>query len=149
MTHIKRIDELCNNKNAPKFEFDFNQIPEDVGYIEENIPEGYAGIPPYTRYEYFGDCRNTVDVDHIWTASQMSYWICNDTHPVNIEYVLDKLYGGDRKIPKTLLNNINKLKLKNKINDLGEIVCALDDHQKIMFIYLSKTDIHYFFDCFK
>lgn len=110
-------------------------------------PEEYEGIPSYKEYKYFGDCRNTVDKDHMWDATQMSNWINNNCKVTSIENVLDKIKDGDRKIPKTLLNEIDKLKSNNKLNDLSEIVCALDDYQKIMFIYLTKTDIHYFFDC--
>ena len=43
----------------------------------------------------------------------------------------------------------NMVNLSNQLNDLNEIVCALDDYQKIMFIYVLSLDTHFFFDCKK
>lgn len=110
-------------------------------------PEEYDGVPPYRTYKYFGDCKNTVDKDHMWDATQMANWINNHCKVTEVTNVLDKLEDGDRKFPKKVQKIIDKLKQSNKLNDTSEIVCALDDHQKIMFIYLTETDTHYFFDC--
>lgn len=112
-------------------------------------PEMYDGEPPYKNYRYFGDCKNTVDKDHMWDATEMANWINNNCKVTEVTNVLDKIQDGDRKIPKKVLNIIDKLKTENKLNDTSEIVCALDDHQRIMFIYLTVTDTHYFFDCKK
>lgn len=112
-------------------------------------PEMYDGVPPYRRYEYFGDCKNTVDKDHMWDATQMSNWINDKCKVTEVTNVLDKIQDGDRKIPKKALKIIDSLKAKDKLDDTSEIVCALDDYQKIMFIYLHETDTHYFFDCNK
>jgi hypothetical protein len=120
-------------------------IPTDSA-LEE--PEEYDGIPPYRYYPYFGNCVNTVNSDHMWDATQMTQWIatCKVT---DINNVLDKIKDGDRKLPKTFLKKIEKLKNTNKLDDLSEIVCGLDDYQKIMFIYISDLDMHFFFDCKK
>ena len=56
---------------------------------------------------------------------------------------------GDRVFPKKAQKIIDKLTKQNKLEDTSEIVCALDDYQKIMFIYLSEIDTHFFFDCEK
>lgn len=111
-------------------------------------PKEYDGEPPYRRYEYFGDCKNTVDKDHMWDAIQMTNWI-NKCGIVEPSIVLDKITNGDRVFPKKAQKIIDKLSKQNKLEDTSEIVCALDDYQKIMFIYLSEIDTHFFFDCEK
>ena len=125
---------------------DLKNIPTDSS-LEH--PEMYDGIPPYRSYKYFGDCKNTVDKDHMWDATQMTNWINDKCKVTEVTNILDNIQDGDRKIPKKALKIIDSLKSKNKLDDTSEIVCALDDHQKIMFIYLSETDTHYFFDCKK
>ena len=57
------------------------------------------------------------------------------------------MIGGDRKLPKKLTNHIDKLKQKNQLFNLEEIVFAINDYQRILFVYISKFDIHFFFDC--
>ena len=121
-------------------------IPEDSGLNIGNIQQ-YAGVPEYSYYSYFGDCKNTVDKDHMWDASQMSLWIYNNCKVADINMVLDKIQDGDRHIPAIFNKTIQKLNRENKINNLKEIVCAMDDYQKIMFIYITSLDTHYFFDC--
>ena len=110
-------------------------------------PKMYEGTLIYKKYRYFGDCKNTVDKDHMWDATQMSNWINDYCKIVEPQIILDKIEDGDRKFPKKAQKIIDKLRQENKLEDTSEIVCALDDHQKIMFIYLSETDTHYFFDC--
>ena len=122
-----------------------SNIPVDSG-IEK--PKEYDGEPIYSQYKYFGDCKNTVDKDHMWDATQMANWI-NTCGIVEPSIVLDKITNGDRVFPKKAQKIIDKLTKQNKLEDTSEIVCALDDYQKIMFIYLSETDTHYFFDCEK
>ena len=111
-------------------------------------PKEYEGKPVYRRYEYFGDCKNTVDKDHMWDATQMANWI-NTCGIVEPSIVLDKITNGDRVFPKKAQKIIDKLTKQNKLEDTSEIICALDDYQKIMFIYLSEIDTHFFFDCEK
>ena len=111
-------------------------------------PKEYDGKPIYKQYKYFGDCKNTVDKDHMWDATQMSNWI-NTCGIVEPSIVLDKITNGDRVFPKKAQKIIDKLSKQNKLEDTSEIVCALDDYQKIMFIYLSEIDTHFFFDCEK
>ena len=111
-------------------------------------PKEYEGEPIYKQYKYFGDCKNTVDKDHMWDATQMSNWI-NTCGIVEPSIVLDKITNGDRIFPKKAQKIIDKLTKQNKLEDTSEIVCALDDYQKIMFIYLSEIDTHFFFDCEK
>ena len=57
--------------------------------------------------------------------------------------VLNNLQDGDRKIPASLKKHLNS----ENINDLGKIVCAIDNYQRIMFIYVTDLDKHFFFDC--
>lgn len=121
-------------------------IPEDSGLNVDNIQQ-YAGVPQYNSYCYFGDCKNTVVKDHMWDASQMGQWIYNNCKVVDINMVLDKLQDGDRPIPTIFNNTIQKLKKENRLNNLKDIICAMDDYQKIMFIYITSLDTHYFFDC--
>lgn len=77
----------------------------------------------------------------------MSHWIYNKCEVVNPLLIIDKIEDGDRKIPKKALKLIEKLRKNEQLEDTSEIVCAMDDKQKIMFIYLSEFDTHYFFDC--
>lgn len=118
-------------------------IPVDSGI--EN-PAEYKGSPIYSHYKYFGDCKNTVDKDHIWDATQMTNWL-NTCKIIDPNLVIDKLENGDRNIPKNILQKL--MNLSNDLEDTSKIVCGIDDYQKIMFIYLSETDTHYFFDCKK
>ena len=134
-------------KKLSNVTFNIENIPDGSGLNQDNILF-YEGVPPYRRYEYFGDCKNTVDKDNIWDASQMAQFI-ETCQIVDINMVIDKLYRGDRNMPVKFQKQIQRLQQINKLNDLGEVVCALDDHQKIMFIYLNKYDPHYFFDCFR
>ena len=110
-------------------------------------PEMYDGTPIYNKYKYFGDCKNTVDKDHMWDATQMANWINDYCKVIEPQVILNKIEDGDRKFPKKAQKIIDKLRQENNLEDTNKIVCALDDHQKIMFIYLSETDTHYFFDC--
>ena len=87
-------------------------------------PKEYEGEPKFNKYKYFGDCKNTVDKDHMWDATQMSNWIndkCKVTSPL---YVLNKLQDGDRKFPKNAQKIIAKLQKENKLEDTSKIVCA-------------------------
>lgn len=120
-------------------------IPIDAGL--EN-PTLYNKKLLYKTYKYFGDCKNTVDVDNMWDATVMSNFI-NTCEIINPTYVIDLLENGDRKIPKKFIKIINELKSNNSLTDTSQITCGLNDYQKIMFIYLTKTDTHYFFDCKK
>lgn len=81
-------------------------------------------------------------------ATQMANWIntCGIIEPF---IVLDKITNGERNFQKKAQKIIDILSKENKLEDTREIVCALDDYQKIMFIYLSETNTHYFFDCEK
>ena len=106
-------------------------VPEETALVN---PKEYDGEPIYRQYEYFGDCKNTVDKDHMWDATQMSNWI-NTCGIVEPSIVLDKITNGDRNFPKKAQKIIDKLSKENKLEDTSEIVCALDDYQKIMFIY--------------
>lgn len=122
-----------------------SNIPEESAI---DNPKEYKGEPVYSKYEYFGDCKNTVDKDHMWDATQMANWI-NTCGIIEPSIVLDKITDGQRKFPKNAQKIIDSLYKENKLEDTSKIVCALDDYQKIMFIYLSETDTHYFFDCEK
>ena len=91
-------------------------IPDDTSLDIDNIKE-YKGTPKYKLYKYFGDCKNTVDVDHMWDATQMSNWIYDRCEVISPILILDKIQDGDRKIPKKALKIIDKLKSQNKLED--------------------------------
>ena len=59
--------------------------------------------------------------------------------------IVDK--DGDRRLPKELINEINNILENEYINNQSLIVSGVDTYQKILFVYLTKTDKHYFFDC--
>jgi len=69
--------KILNMKNLIDYIFesflieklDLKNIPEDSSL--EN-PEIYDGVPPYRSYKYFGDCKNTVDKDHMYDATQIA-----------------------------------------------------------------------------
>ena len=128
--YIKESNELSN-------------IPVDCGL--EN-PMYYDKDIKYSKFLYFGDCTNTAK---IWDATQMAGFVnsCNVIN--NQSSILDMINDGDKKIPKKFIKVIDKLKSENKIDDLSEIVIGLNDYQRILFIYLSDLDIHFFFDCKK
>lgn len=121
-------------------------IPVESSLNIDDLKE-YEGRPVYKKYEYFGDCKNTVDKDHIWDANQMSDWIYNKCSVLDINYVIYRITNGERRIPIKLLECIDKLMKRNLLDDVSKIVCGIDDYQKIMFIYVTETDTHYFFDC--
>ena len=98
-------------------------------------------------YKYFGDCKNTVDKDHMWDVTQMSSWLKTCKVVSFNDDIISKLNNGDRKIPSKLTKTIDKLKSVDKLNDLSLLTCGIDENQRIMFIYLTKTNTHYFFDC--
>lgn len=120
---------------------DNDMICVDSGLNTENL-KIYNNVNGYKKYNYFGNCINTVP--KIWSATQMAGWLYKCELLVD-EQLANKLYGGDRDIPKTLLKLISKY----KITDFEHFICGIDDYQKIMFIYSVDNDIHYFFDCIK
>lgn len=129
-SNIISCDEYFKDKNVA-------DIPVDANISEQ--PEIYNG-KHFTKFSYFGDCVNTVP--RIWDATQMSQF-CFGCKLYDINLVLNNLYGGDMTIPSSLMKHLNS----ENINDLGEIVCAIDDYQRIMFIYVTDLDKHFFFDC--
>lgn len=138
--------EPITHQHNLKESLDIESIPEESALNIDDVKQ-YDGVPPYSVYKYFGDCKNTVDVDRMWNATEMSQWIYNKCEVVNPLLLIDKIEDGDRKIPKNALKLIENLKENEQLEDTSEIVCAMDDYQKIMFIYLSEFDMHYFFDC--
>jgi hypothetical protein len=81
-------------------------------------------------------------IGKVWDATQMSNWLltCNLLIDKNLS---NKLFDGERNIPKKLLNLLSKY----LITDFNHFICGIDDYQRIMFIYSVDADIHYFFDC--
>lgn len=116
---------------------DLSVIPVDASMDEQ--PKIYSG-KPFKKFPYFGDCKNTVP--RIWDATQMSQF-CQTCKLVDINYVINNLTSGDRKIPQKFLKELKSV----DINDLSEVVCAIDSYQRIMFIYITNLDTHFFFDC--
>lgn len=126
------------------FNSELNNIPEECGIDK---PKCYDKDVPFKFFEYFGDCRNT---EKVWDANQMSGFIntCSViTDQSEILRIISKMVGGDRKLPKKLTNHIDKLKQKNELFNLEEIVFGINDYQRILFVYISAFDIHFFFDC--
>lgn len=133
---LKLYLSLYNNNINESIE----NIPVDCGEFS-NV---YKGQIKYNQFEYFGNCVNAVKV--FGDATTMSNFI-NSCSIIDVTEVIYKLRNGDRKLPSPLINNINRLLKTNNIKNHGEIVAGINDYQKIMFIYLTKTDKHYFFDC--
>ena len=129
-----------------------NEKEESLPVEESNLNlkelKKYDGIK-FNSFKYFGDCISTVYKDHIWDTQEMSDWIYNNCKIIDTKEVIDKIDNGYRKLPLKLKKSIEKLKKEGKIDDKSEIVCALDDYQKIMFVYVTALDIHFFFDCKK
>ena len=127
-----------NQINCTEYFKDKNlkDIPIDANTCDD--PEVYIG-KKFNKFLYFGNCVNTVP--SIWDATQMSHF-CLGCKLYDINMVINNLEDGDKKIPITLIKNLNSA----NIHDLTEIVCAIDDYQKIMFIYITKLDKHFFFD---
>lgn len=48
-------------------------IPVDSA-LNLNDLNGYEGTG-FSKYQYFGDCKTTVDKDHMWDATQMGNWL--------------------------------------------------------------------------
>ena len=144
----KQVKKVLNEE-LDKSEYD--KIPEDAGFADKNGEvHTYVGKPEYRQYEYFGDCINTVDVDEMWNATQMAQVIRESEVLDDITWVLPKLINGDRKIPgklKQKLYDLQRFKNLNQIHDMEEIVAAINEEQKILVIYVSDFDTHFFFDC--
>lgn len=98
----------------------------------------------YNSFEYFGNCVNAWKI--FGDVTTMGNFI-NSCSIVNTNEVIGKIKNGDKSIPRELFTTINKLVASNQINDRNLICSGINDYQKIMFIYLTNTDKHYFFDC--
>lgn len=124
---------------------DIDKIPLEAFFIEDdsdNKIEAYKGVK-FQKFYYFGNCVNTVP--SVWDATQMSNFV-STCSLYDINDVLGNIYGGDKALPKRFLKALEKIEDKN---DLSQVVCACDERQRIMFIYISSLDIHFFFDCKK
>jgi hypothetical protein len=113
--------------------------PVDSGLARNAQRKSYD----FTSLRYFGDCRNTVDIDHMWDATQMS-GVLLESKIVDFKDVESLLEDGDRKVPSKLKRWL--LKNPDKVNDESELVCGFNEYQGIFFIYVSELDIHFFFD---
>lgn len=76
-------------------------IPYDAGIDKDNT-EIYDG-DGYLSYGYFGNCRTTVP--SVWNATQMSGFI-RTCKIIPVSKVCNKIYDGDRKLPKKLIKGI-------------------------------------------
>ena len=115
------------------------KYPDDSGLAPDAPTKSYD----FTSLRYFGDCRNTVDVDRMWDATQMS-GVLRESVVVPFWDVEDKIQDGDRKIP----GKLKKWLTRNQgwEDDQMELVCGLNERQRILFIYINELDIHFFFD---
>ena len=103
-------------------------------------------MPNFKQLKYFGDCKNTVDIDKMWDATQMA-GVLNQSSIIKMSDLIQAkiiFENGDRKIPQKLKNwfKLND----NKLNDENQIVCGINERQKIFFIYITDLDTHFFFD---
>lgn len=117
-----------------------DDIPVDCG----TFTKFSSSSPNYNSYRYFGNCVNTLNV--FGDATTMCNFINNCTI-INTKDIIYKIKDGDRRLPKELINGINNLLENENINNQSLIVSGVDTYQKILFVYLTKTDKHYFFDC--
>ena len=139
----KAIMESISNKIQSIIDdsINLNLIPRDAGFSSDaqivHPSKNY-------KYEYFGNCINTVP--NIWDATQLAQFLQTcDIIPVKDVY--NKIYSGDKLLPKKLQNAIIKLEKYGELNDLSKICAGINEYQSIMCIYISEFDIHYFFDC--
>lgn len=119
-----------------------DEIPEEAGVAED--VKWYKG-PDVKYWIYFGNCKNTVDVDNMWDASQMANFL-TECELYDVKKAIPLLQTGDRPLPKRLTNWLERN--KSKVDDLGEVVCGVHEDERIGFIYIADQDIHYFFDIF-
>lgn len=118
---------------------------EDIIPPEANVdPEAvwHKGFDPRV-WAYFGDCKNTVDVDEMWDATEMASFLYQ-CDLFDVKKAIPCLQTGNRELPKKLMNWLKKS--KDKLDDLGEVVCGMSEYHRIGFIYISDFDTHYFFD---
>lgn len=131
------LEDIDNDK--PVEEFDEDNQPTEESCM--NIENGwYQGLIPQS-FPYFGDCKNTVDKDKMWDATQM-FHVINEALLVPVKDVLGNLEDGDRKIPSIFKREIKKANL----DDLTSVSAAINVYQRILIIYLSNIDTHFFFD---
>ena len=116
-----------------------NNIPPEANISSNASMSSY--IPD--KLYYFGNCKDTVDVDEMWDANEMNQ-VLMDSDLLPTLSIIDNIQNGDRNIPSDLKSWINKN--QDKLDDTLEIVCGINTYQHIAFIYVSKLDTHFFFD---
>ena len=116
-----------------------NNSPEDSG-LPRNPTEFKGAI---TKLRYFGDCRNTVDVDGMWDATQMA-GVVGQSSIVPFKSITCEFMDGDRKVPAKVRKWMAKN--QNSLEDTSRIVFGLNERQGIFFAYITDFDIHFFFD---
>ena len=86
-------------------------------------------------FSYFSDISENKDINDLKSFME-EYYIGDEFSQDNPEE-----YKKDVNIDflGELLNGV--------LNNLEKIVCAIDDYQRIMFIYVTDLDKHFFFDC--
>lgn len=119
--------------------FNTEDIPQEANLSSDAKMLSY--VP--SSFQYFGNCINTVDTDKMWDATEMSgVLLQSDLLPTR--QMVKKIRSGDRSLPSRLTRWIKKN--QDKLDDMHEIVCGLNEYQKIAFIYITDQDMHYFFD---
>lgn len=126
-------------------EYDIHNISADIGEFTKT----YDKPIPYSSFKYFGKCNDSNVVNNIFgDATSMWNFICSceiadmDEIACNVN-----ITDGDKKLVKSFISNYNRIKEYGDLYDYNQIVCGINDYQKIAFIYIAETDIHYFFDC--
>ena len=116
-----------------------NNIPPEANISSNASMSSY--IP--SKLYYFGNCKDTVDIDGMWDANEMSQVLMSsDLLPTSS--TVKAIQDGDRNIPSDLKSWTNKN--QDKLDDVSEIVCGINTYQHIAFIYVSELDTHFFFD---
>lgn len=139
----KIIEESINKQLMEDIDNSLEEINEINQPTEEcclNIENGWYQGPISKTFSYFGDCKNTVDKDKMWDTTQMFY-VINEAQLIPVKDVLGYIKDGDRKIPSIFKRELKKANL----DDLTSVSEAINVYQRILIIYLSDIDIHFFF----
>lgn len=121
-----------------------DDIPIDCGFFEKIIDK-----IPYLKLKYFGKCNDSYVVNKVFgDATTMSDFV-NSCSIISGSAASDKIIDvvdGEHKIPSSFQKIYSNLVINQELEDFDKIVFGINTYQKIAFIYLGLTDIHYFFD---
>ncbi len=147
MTDKQIIREALKIARMQLFENDsiLDNIPVDAGNFSS-----YSDVIPKLRiWRYFGKCNDRrVIYDVFGDATTMSNFVDSCTIINGNEAMRNIDVGdGERKLPRIFNNIYGTIANADEADDFNQIVFGFNDYQRIGFVYLVKTDTHYFFDC--